>query len=102
MASKLSAVSVTSDMPRTIYLTEKELPDIKDWEVGKKYGLELSVRQVSRHEDEKGGVEGSFAILKAESDEETPAEENDEEKKESKSPISGGLANEAKKMAKKY
>ncbi len=45
------------DMPRMLpsfSLTEKELPEIKDWNVGHKYTLVVEVEMVSSSKDEYG------------------------------------------------
>ena len=39
---------------RRITFTDKELPQIKDWEVGKDYEIVLKVRQHSVREHDKG------------------------------------------------
>jgi hypothetical protein len=47
-------------------LTEKELPEIKDWKVGEKYTLMMEVEQVSASKDEysKGPLTARFKICK--------------------------------------
>lgn len=43
-----------SYMLPTFSLTEKDLPAIKDWKVGKKYKLEIEVEQISVSKNEYG------------------------------------------------
>jgi hypothetical protein len=64
-------------------LTDKELEDIKDWQVGEKYEISLEVEMIGHN---KGGImteskthEARFKILKAETDEEEDAEEEEGE-----------------------
>ncbi len=47
-------------------LTEKDLPAIKNWRVGKKYKLEIEVEQVAMSKDEygKSPMEARFKIHK--------------------------------------
>lgn len=43
----------TGEMPEskpTLYLTDKDLPDIKSWNTGETYKLEITVKQVSKSE----------------------------------------------------
>lgn len=51
-------------MPSMIHLTEKELPSIKDWNVGKSYSLNLKVKQKSKSEG-PDGMSASFEIEEA-------------------------------------
>lgn len=47
----------TAEMPvmlPSFTLTEKDLPAIKNWKVGRKYKLAIEVEQVSMHKDEYG------------------------------------------------
>jgi len=60
------------DLKPTFTLTEKELPEIKDWKVGKKYTITLDVEQVSAEkgdsyfdEDSSKQLRARFKILKA-------------------------------------
>lgn len=50
-------------------LDEKQLPDIKDWEVGKKYNLEIEVEMTGQNKsqhDDPNKLKGSFKITKVE------------------------------------
>lgn len=59
----------------TITFTEKELPEIKDWKVGKKYELVVSVEMVGLEKDEwdKNKLSARFKVNRVEQ------EEDDEE-----------------------
>lgn len=55
------------EMKPTVYLSKKDLPEIEDWEVGKKYKLVMEVEMVSRNENEydnKKDLNASFEIEK--------------------------------------
>ncbi len=48
-----------------IRFTERELPEIKNWEIGKKYTIQLEVRLKNKGEnewEENGVMGGSFVI----------------------------------------
>lgn len=50
-------------------LSEKDLPELKDWEVGKKYNLEIEVEQIGKEKnsymtDNKNEIMGRFKIVK--------------------------------------
>lgn len=50
-------------MKPSIYLTTKELPDLKRWKVGKYYDIIIKVKQVSSGLTPDGkGMEGRFEI----------------------------------------
>ena len=57
------------DMPKpyhsapSFYVSASQMPEIKDWEVGKKYRLMIEVEQKSKNESEDSGVDASFEIL---------------------------------------
>lgn len=55
-----------SYMLPTFNLTEKDLPEIKEWKVGKKYKLEIEVEQiaVSKNEYGKSPMTARFRIHK--------------------------------------
>lgn len=68
---KAQAIAIGSmmDKPR-VHLTSKMLPDIKDWKIGEKYSIMLEVKQESmRQIGGDDGLEASFEILSAESEE---------------------------------
>lgn len=47
----------TDTIPRMLpsfFLTDKDLPAIRNWQVGKRYKLEIEVEQVSMSKDEYG------------------------------------------------
>lgn len=58
----------TYDARPCIDFTEKELPEIKNWEVGKKYIVELEIEQtgirVMEYGENKGKMSASFRISK--------------------------------------
>lgn len=77
MSVKEVMVKARSSMPKpTFSLTEKELPEIKEWKVGGKYTITLDVEQVSAtkgdgwDEDDSKQLSGRFKILKAHCEEE--------------------------------
>ena len=47
----------------SFHISSKELPEIKNWEVGRKYRILLETRQVGKREDEEG-ISGDFEIRK--------------------------------------
>lgn len=75
----------------TLYLSERDLPALKDWEVGKNYQILLKVRQISKSEQTKteyspGGMNASFEIIKAEDG----SEEMDDKQKHAMEIMTGG------------
>lgn len=62
------AISSVMDKPR-IYIDEKMLPEIKEWEVGNEYDLMVKVRQVALRQEEDRELEATFEILSAKADE---------------------------------
>lgn len=54
------------DMPMSMnpmfHVSDKEMPEIKNWEVGNKYKLVIEVEQKSKSEDEMG-VHAGFEIV---------------------------------------
>lgn len=68
------------EFPKTVCLTEKELPEIKDWKVGEKYTITLEVEQTSMRKSDMGGeMKAEFKILKAMTEDQEEAEEMEEE-----------------------
>ena len=65
--TKEQAIKVTPMMP-TVRLTEKELPDIKGWSVGKKYRVMIEMEQMSMsrgdeyNDSEPKTIEARFKI----------------------------------------
>ena len=56
------------EMKPRIHLDNKQLPEVKEWEVGEKYKIMLEVKQVDKSEREIDGktvISGGFEILKA-------------------------------------
>ena len=75
-------------MERTITLSDKELPEIKKWDINKKYGITLDVLQVSKSSEGEDSATATFKILKATpvgSGENRVAEEDAEESDEDES-----------------
>lgn len=73
----------------SVYLKSKDLPQIKDWEVGNKYTLLMRVKQTSLSENEYEGrkeMSASFEILdvKPKTQSKSVKEELSETKKEGK------------------
>jgi hypothetical protein len=48
----------------SIYLSSKDLKEIKDWEVGKNYKVVLEIKQKSKSEDADKAISASFDIIK--------------------------------------
>ena len=60
--------SVESPMDSTAYapslhFNEKQVSEVKDWQVGEDYTLMIEVTMTSKNENEKGGVSAYFDIL---------------------------------------
>ena len=54
-----------SDRKQRVRFTQKELPEIKNWDVGQKYIIQLEVRLKSKGEnewEETGEMGGSFVV----------------------------------------
>lgn len=49
-------------MKPTLYLTSKDLKEIKDWKVGQEYDLIVSVKMTGAHQREDGTVSGDFEV----------------------------------------
>lgn len=67
------------DFPNTVVLTDTELPAIKEWSVGEKYDITLSVEQTSMRKKEDGSMCAEFKILSAST--ESEEEESEQELK---------------------
>ncbi len=55
-------------MPSMIHLNSSDLPEIKEWKVGKTYKIVLEVKQISLSQDSYGGKtnhSAGFEIVKA-------------------------------------
>ena len=63
---KIKQPEMSHEMPLptgpTFYIDANQMPEIKDWEVGKKYRLVVEVEQKSRNEREDM-IDGSFEIV---------------------------------------
>lgn len=68
------------EMPSMVNLTEKDLPEVKKWRVGKTYQVMLTLKQVSSSSEYSDQIEARFEIVKAEV--EDPGEEKGEKYKE--------------------
>jgi hypothetical protein len=75
----LKIASDYDDRP-TITFTTKELPEIKKWEVGKKYDLEVEVEMIGINKDEYGekGTTGRFRVTNVEVDDDSDEDDEDE------------------------
>ncbi len=63
----------TMDKPeRIITLSDSELPEIKDWDINKRYTITLDVVQKSKNAEGDDGVTADFKILKV-----TPGKSDD-------------------------
>ena len=60
---KNKSVLQTEQYPRSFVADIEDVPEAKDWEVGKEYELNLKVKQVGRRKD-KFEDTASFEILK--------------------------------------
>lgn len=49
-------------MKPTLYLTSKDLKEIKDWKVGEEYDLIVSVKMTGAHQRQDGTLSGDFEI----------------------------------------
>lgn len=68
----------SSDMPATFSLTVKDLPALKDWEVGKTYDLEMTVKLVGMRQDSYDKtMNGTFEVKDVQED--TPEEDDSED-----------------------
>lgn len=54
-------------MKPILHLSSKDLKEIEDWEVGKEYKVELTIKQVSKHEDGKE-MRGEFEVTSIETE----------------------------------
>lgn len=70
LKKQVEAMEVGMSKPR-IYLSSKMLPAIKDWEIGEKYDIMISVKQESmRQIGGDDGLEASFEVLSAKAEDE--------------------------------
>jgi hypothetical protein len=61
--NKLRAQDIKSERPKpSIYLTMKDLPAIKDYDVGDTYYALYKCKMTGKHEDE-GRLSGDFRVL---------------------------------------
>lgn len=73
-------------MKPRLYLSSEDLPEIKDWDTGETYRVEVEIKMTSKSEDlfgkeNKRRVNGSFDIesVEVESDEDEEAEGEDDD-----------------------
>jgi hypothetical protein len=59
-----------------IMISNKELSEVKDWELGKEYSIKF--RMVSREEEEDGEVEGRFELVGTDNEKAKPEAEDAE------------------------
>ena len=52
--NQMNAIASPERMYPEIHVTSKDLPEIKDWKVGKKYNLMVEAEQVGLHKDMYG------------------------------------------------
>jgi hypothetical protein len=73
---------LTSEAPKPmLYLTDKDLPDLDDWEAGKTYNLEVTVKLMSKSERSTSGgkeMSGSFDITKVSVDDDSDDQEEED------------------------
>ena len=50
------------EYPPTLHLTGKQVPEIKDWDVGEEYEMVVRVKQTSKSENKDGMVDASFEV----------------------------------------
>lgn len=79
--------NIMPEYKETISFTEKQLPDLKDWKLGKVYRVEIQLKLVGTNIEEwgetKGKVRGRFEIQKVKSEKAKNYEDmTDEEFKE--------------------
>ncbi len=48
----------------SLSLNDKQVPEIKDWQVGETYTIVLEIKMVSMSAYDKSGTSGSFDIIK--------------------------------------
>ena len=64
--SNVKALMVMSKEKPSLSLSQKDLPAIKNWKVGGKYNISLSVEEVSMSKDDyEPGMNARFKINKA-------------------------------------
>lgn len=68
-------------LPR-LDLSLKDLPEAKDWEVGKKYPLDLEVKMTGMHQSKNSDGRVEFEIVKIGVEEDENEEEMDSEDEE--------------------
>lgn len=49
-------------MKPTLYLTDKDLKEIKDWKVGQEYDLIVSVKMTGSHQRDDGTISADFEV----------------------------------------
>ena len=47
----------------SFHISSSDLPEVKDWEVGQNYEINLLVKQVGKREDDDGKISGDFDII---------------------------------------
>ena len=50
-------------MPPYLGIESKQVPEVKDWEVGETYRLVVDLKQTSKSEDRDGRVSGGFELI---------------------------------------
>ncbi len=57
--------SAIQERKPSIYLDEKDLPEVKDWTMGGEYVIVLHVKQISAHLDPDGKVDACLEVQNA-------------------------------------
>ena len=66
------------EMPAMMSMDDKTMPDMKNWQVGKKYKMMMDVEQMGMRKDMDGKMHGEFKILKAKEYKKTPGTYSEE------------------------
>lgn len=53
----------TEEYKPTLYISEKDLPEIKSWKIGEEYEIVVRVRQKSISESPSKQISGSFEVI---------------------------------------
>lgn len=89
------------EMPPMLDLKESDLPQVKDWQVGKRYRVILEVEQTGLNKgyDGNGPVRATFKVLSAKSAGEAKGSSDSEEPK---TPARAAKLDSIKNKAKEY
>jgi len=74
---KSQTTAIMAEMEPRLCVTSEKLKEIKDWEVGETYTLDIEVEMVGKRKTPSGEYEGEFFVKKAYQDDDDEYDDKD-------------------------